>query len=435
VTDQPLPAQSTLTKATGAASLAAIQTEQIAAFHRMRAIATGLVALMAVVFVVSKVYEDSHLAIGFIRAFSEAALVGALADWFAVTALFRHPLGLPIPHTAIVPKSKDRIGSGLGRFISRNFLQPEQVSRRLEPIDLTGHLADWLADGDRARKVAGAVAGSIPRLLSVVNDGRIAGWLQSMAVERIKKTDVATLLADGIELLTRNNRHAPIVDLILFHADLAVHSQEGEFRRRVSDRTDWLPKLLAIDQAASDALLDAIKDTLKAAAADKDHSLRSRIDDALAHFARDLRLNPNLRDQLANWMREMSGHPSVARYVSQIWDDVKRGLSNPDAIDRDRLVTIIASGLNDAAAALQNDGELRDSLNQRIKVWAVELAETQGHAVGDIVADTIRNWDAKTVVSQIENAVGRDLQYIRINGTVIGGLVGLIIHTIVYFFF
>lgn len=417
------------------AKTGAVQSEQIAAFHRMRAIATGLVVLMAVVFVVSKIYEDNHLAIEFIRAFSEAALVGALADWFAVTALFRHPLGLPIPHTAIVPKSKDRIGSGLGRFISSNFLQPEQVARRLEPIDLTGALADWLSDARRAERVAGAIASSVPRLLSVINDGRIAAWLQSMVAERLKRADVATLLADGIDLLTRNHRHKPIVDLILFHADLAVHSQEGEFRRRVTDKTDWLPKLLSVDQAASDALLDAIKDTLKAAVTDPDHSLRLRIDDALGHLARDLRLNPNLREQLAGWVRDMSGHEAVTRYISQVWADLKQGLANPDTLDRERMISVITTALGDAAAALKRDPELRDSLNMRLKTWAVELAETQGHAVGDIVADTIRNWDAKTVVAQIENAVGRDLQYIRINGTVIGGLVGVIIHTVVYFFF
>jgi uncharacterized membrane-anchored protein YjiN (DUF445 family) len=401
--------------------------DQVAAFHRMRAIATGLLALMACVFVVAKLNEDKHLAIEFVR-----AMVGALADWFAVTALFRHPLGLPIPHTAIVPRSKDRIGSGLGRFLSRNFLQPDQVARRLERVDLTGTLADWLADQDRARRVASAIASAVPRLLAVVNDGRITGWLQSLVADRIRRADIATLLADGIELLTRNQRHKPIVDLILFHADLAVHSQEGEFRRRVSDRTDWLPKLLSIDQAASDALLEAIKDTVKAAASDPDHSLRLRIDDALAHFVRDLRLNPNLRDQLTNWVREMAGHPAVGRYLSQVWTDVKGGLNNPDQQDREKMVSAIASALVDASAALRRDEDLRETLNNRLRVWAVELADTQGHAVADLVADTIRNWDAKTVVTQIENAVGRDLQYIRINGTVIGGLVGVIIHAIVH---
>ena len=405
--------------------------DQLAAFQRMRMIATALVVLMGVTFGVSKAYEDTHLAVEFIRAFSEAALVGALADWFAVTALFRRPLGLPIPHTAIVPRSKDRIGNGLGNFLRRNFLQPEQVAKRLEPHDLTGIVSDWLSNKDRASRIAKAISAAVPRLVGILNDDRISGWLQTTLANRIKATDIPTLLADGIDLLTRNNRHKPIVDLILFHADLAVHSQEEEFRTRVSDQTNWLPKLFQVDSAASDALLGAIKETLKEAAKDPDHRFRQRIDDALAHFAHDLRFNPNLRDQLTNWVAEMTNHPAVGTFVNEVWNDLKASLSNPQSENPDRLSGMLASGLERLADALKNDADLRNSLNARLKAWAVELSEHQGNAIVQMVSETIQGWDAKTVVNQLETAVGRDLQYIRINGTVIGGLVGVVLHVIV----
>ena len=416
-------------------SVAAPPEDPMIAFNRMKRVATGLFVMMTLVFIAAKYFEPASPVLPFIRAFAEAAMVGALADWFAVTALFRRPLGLPIPHTAIVPRSKDRIGAGLGNFISRNFLQAEQVERRLKDIDLAGSFATWLTEGDRARKVARGIAGAIPRILGLLNDGKIATWLQNTFTDRIRNADIANLLADGLETLIRNERHKPIVDLIIFHADLTIHSQEGEFRSRVTNKMDWLPKLFAVDSAASDALLTAIKDTLKAAAKDPDHSIRTRIDDALAHLCHDLRQDPNLRGQLQKWVREIADHPAVRTYVTQIWGDMKKSVREQTPEETDRLTNAIAAGLEDLARAIDRDEELRASLNVRLKGWAVELADAQGESVGTMVADTIKGWDAQTVVNQIEAAVGRDLQYIRISGTVIGGLAGLVIYVVSEFVF
>jgi uncharacterized membrane-anchored protein YjiN (DUF445 family) len=405
------------------------------AFIRMKRVATGLFVLMTLVFVTAKYFEAASPVIPFVRAFAEASMVGALADWFAVTALFRRPMGLPIPHTAIVPRSKDRIGAGLGRFISRNFLQAEQVERRLKDMDLAGNFSQWLAEGERARKIARGIASAVPRILGLLNDGKIAAWLQNAFTDRIRNADIANLLADGLETLIRNERHKPIVDLIIFHADLTIHAQEGEFRSRVTGQMDWLPKLFAVDSAASDALLNAIKDTLKAAAKDPDHAIRTRIDDALAHLCRDLRQDPNLRGQLQKWVKEIADHPSVRNYVTQIWGDMKKSVREQTPEETERLTNAIAAGLEDLARAVERDDELRASLNVRLKGWAVELADAQGENVGAMVADTIKGWDAQTVVNQIEAAVGRDLQYIRISGTLIGGLAGLVIYVVSEFVF
>jgi uncharacterized membrane-anchored protein YjiN (DUF445 family) len=177
-------------------------------------------------------------------------------------------------------------------------------------------------------------------------------------------------------------------------------------------------------------LLTAIKDTLKDAAKDPNHSIRTRIDEALSHLARDLRHDPNLRDQLQRWVREVSDHQVVRTYVTNVWSDLKKTLREQSPEETERLSNAIAAGLEDLARAIERDDELRESLNQRLKSWAVELADAQGAGVGTMVAETIQGWDARTVVDQIEAAVGRDLQYIRISGTVIGGLAGLTIHTI-----
>jgi uncharacterized membrane-anchored protein YjiN (DUF445 family) len=409
--------------------------DPLLAFKRMKRIATGLFVAMTLVFVTAKFFEAHSPIIPFVRAFAEAAMVGALADWFAVTALFRRPLGLPIPHTAIVPRSKDRIGAGLGRFISRNFLQGEQVERRLRDMDLAGSCANWLSEGDRATRIARSIAAAVPRVLGFLNDGKISAWLQNALVERIRSADITVLMAEGLEILIRSGRHKPIVDLIIFHADLTIHAQEQEFRSRVTNKMDWLPKLFSVDAAASDALLTAIKDTLKDAAKDPNHRIRARIDDALAHLVHDLRHDPNLRDQLQNWVREIADHPLVRTYVSQIWSDLKTTMRTQAPSETDRLTHAIAAGLDDLARAILRDDDLRQSLNTRLKGWAVELADSQGESVGTMVADTIKGWDAQTVVNQIEAAVGRDLQYIRISGTVIGGLAGLVIYVVSEFVF
>ncbi len=385
---------------------------------------------MLIVYLVSRYFEANYSFLSYVRAFSEAAMVGALADWFAVTALFRRPMGLPIPHTAIIPHSKDRIGVGLGRFISRNFLQPDQVERRLEGVDLAGGFAKWVNEAGRAKRLASGIASAVPKLLSLLKDGPISDWIQRAVIKKVKNADISTLLADGIALLTRHKRHKPIVDLIIFHADLAVHSSEIDFRRKVSENTDWLPKLLAIDSAASDALLDSIKATLKEAATDPSHSLRGRIDEALAHLEHNLRFDPDLRAQLNKWLSDIAEHETIAKFTGTIWSDIKRELSEPNEARQEKLINAIENGLGEISEVLIRDIELKESINNRLKQWAIELSSSQGEEVGRMVAETIKGWDASTVVSQIENAVGRDLQYIRINGTLIGGLVGLLIHVI-----
>ena len=400
------------------------------AYKRMKSIATGLFIIMTAIYVISKFVEIKFHWVSYIRAFSEAAMVGALADWFAVTALFRHPMGIPIPHTAIIPNSKDRIGEGLGSFISRNFLQPEQVKKRLEPIDLAQYFANWVLEPNRARQIANGIASTIPRIMALLKDGPIYNWLESTITDKLRNLDVASLLADAIGILTSNNRHRPIVDLIIFHADLAINNYEPEFREKVSNNTNWLPKLFSVDDTAADSLLASIRETLREAAHDPNHKLRNAIDDAIKHFQQNLRSDPNLRDNLKNWIIDFSEHPVVTNYIKGIWADLKRDMSLPDAVRHENIVNALENSLSDVANSLLKDNELRLSINARFKQWAVELSAAQGENVGKMVADTIKSWDATTTVNQIENAVGRDLQYIRINGTVIGGIVGLFIHII-----
>lgn len=398
------------------------------ALKRMKNLATGLFLLMAIIFIIAKIFEQNYSWVSYLRAFSEAAMVGALADWFAVTALFRHPLGLPIPHTAIIPKSKDRIGTGLGNFISRNFLQPEQVSRRLENINLSKSIIDFLNDEQKKQKLSQSIASTIPRIFALLKDGPIMEWLENLAKDKFKNLDLPTMLANGLSILIKNKRHIPIIDLIIFHADLALSKYEPEFRNKVTQNTNWLPKLFSVDETAANSLLSGLKQSLDDAAKDKTHSLRKSIDDALVHFEANLRNDFELRQQITNWQLEFSQNEIVSIFMRNIWADIKSNLTINNNDQQNNIANALSRGFGEITNALQNNEELSNSVNSKLKEWAIELASAQGDGVGKMVADTIKSWDANTVVTQIETAVGRDLQYIRINGTVIGGLVGLLIH-------
>jgi uncharacterized membrane-anchored protein YjiN (DUF445 family) len=407
-----------------------IDMQGFLAYKKMRTFATILFIIMVVIFIIAKIYERENQFIPFIRAFAEAAMVGALADWFAVTALFRHPLGLPIPHTAIIPKSKDRIGTGLGNFISRNFLQPNQVARRLENVDLGKSIANYLADTNRTQKIALAISNALPKLFGLLKDGPIMEWLSSNIKSRLQHADFALFLADTITLFTSKKRHIPLVDLIIFHTDMAVNKYEPDFRDKVTKNTKWLPKLFSVDETASDSLMAAIKDTLKEAANDPNHKLRNSIDEAIAHFEYNLRYDEKLRQQIKDWQSEFLSSAQLNDYIKNIWIAIKETL-NENSDERQKNLSFAISGaLNNIAHSLLENEELRHSIDEKLKEWAVELAAAQGDSVGKMVADTIKSWDSTTVVTQIENAVGRDLQYIRINGTLIGGLIGLIIHSL-----
>ncbi len=402
--------------------------DAIIAFHRMRNFATLLFVLMAIIFVIAKIFEKQYFPVSYVRAFAEAAMVGALADWFAVTALFRHPLGLPIPHTAIIPNSKDRIGNGLGNFIARNFLQPEQVEQRIENIKISETFANFLLENQRSRQIAAAIAGIIPRIFGLVKEGPINDWLVKSVKSRLQDADLATLFADGLELLTRDKRHIPIVDLLIFHTEITLTKYEPQFRQKVSENTDWLPRLLKIDNTAADALLNALKESLSEAKKDKTHGLRNSIDDALLHLIHNLRHDLNLRNQISDWQHEFANHKRVAEYVRKVWLDIKSEFTQTSGKRHDAIIDAIETALRDLANTLLQDMELSAAFDVKIKSLTLELVAAQGDGVGKMVAETIKSWDATKVVTQIETAVGRDLQYIRINGTIIGGLVGLLIH-------
>jgi len=396
--------------------------------RRMRLLAGLLLFAMAALYAVSVLNHANGPAWGYARAFAEAALVGGLADWFAVTAIFRRPLGLPIPHTAVIPRSKARIADALGEFVAVNFLAPDVVRARLATIDIAGGLARQIVQPQTARRVADGVIDALPGIVDLLDDAVVGDFLRRQLAQLGADTRLATAFGRGLHALTEHGSHQPLLDAALTEGWRALEDHENAIRSQVRQRTGWLWRIIALDARAADALIGAIEDTLRAVARDRDHPLRQRVTEILRRFADELQHSPELGAQIEKILAEVLAHPSVDAFLDEVSVGLKQSIArlaaSPDSTARDALAEAIA-GFADALLA---DAAVQEALNRRLRVLMVELAARHGRDAALLISETVRGWDADTVVAKLEQNVGPDLQYIRINGTLIGGLIGLAIH-------
>ncbi|MFZ4070463.1 MAG: DUF445 domain-containing protein [Caulobacterales bacterium] len=396
-----------------------------------RGLATGLLVAMAGVYIVAVYNRDAGEIWPYVKAFAEAAMVGALADWFAVTALFRRPLGLPIPHTAVIPNSKARIADTLGRFIVENFLQPDEVAKRLQGVDLAGSLARQIADPATAARLAEGVAASLPALLDLADDKRVSALVRSALDTQMHRLKASPLVADALLILTESGRHQPLINALIDEGARTVTAQEPALRARVRDKTGWLWRLAGVDAQASDALLGAMRETLSEIAADPKHPTRTRVTEWLASLAWELKTSPAAQARVEAIKEEILRHPAVGAYVDDLAGQAKaalrRAAANPGA---GGLAATLSVSIQDFATAVLADVDARTAFNGRLRPLLSGLAARHGEDVARLVSETIRGWDTATITGKLEQSVGRDLQYIRINGTLVGGLVGLGLYAI-----
>ena len=407
-------------------STEAAPQEKVRSLATMRLIAGGLLVLMASTFVLALTRQDQAPVWGYVRAFAEAALVGGLADWFAVTAIFRHPLGLPIPHTAVIPRSKERIAQALGEFVAVNFLAPEVIGARLRDQDLASALGRQLADPATARRVADGVMDALPAIVDLLDDEVVSEFMRRQLTDFSRDERLSTALGRGIKLLTEHGRHQPVLDAALAEGWRALEEHEPAIRAQVRARTSWVWRIISLDARASDALIGAIEDTLHQVAEQPDHPARQRITELLQKFSDDLQHAPELRAQMERMIGDILAHPSVAAYLGEVWQAMKQALRGAETQAAAR--TTLAAGIERFGAALLEDKAVIETLNRRLRALLSEIAGRHNRDVGSLISETIRSWDTATVVEKLEQNVGADLQYIRINGTIIGGLIGLAIH-------
>jgi len=391
-------------------------------------IATGLLGAMLVVFLVARHFEIDYPGLAWVRAFAEAAMVGALADWFAVTALFRHPLGLPIPHTAIVPRNKDRIGRNLAEFVAHNFLAQGVVRDKIADIDFVGAIARWIGEADRPRKLAARLGDRMPGLLGELEAGEVRRYIQGSVNEWMRSADLARLAGELLAAVAATGRHRPVVDKLIDELAGLLAEYEPSIRAQVRDKTAWYWRSLALDVAVSDRIIAAAESVIGEMARDPDHPWRRKLDSALVGLAEDLKTSEEYRQRLEIVKAEFIAHPAMQNYIGSVWDAVISALRDDVARDDSLVVEQLERGIAGFAAAMRDDEMARAPLNRWLRGVIVRVAETQREEIGRVISDTVARWDPQTFTERIESYVGDDLQYVRINGTLIGGLVGLLIH-------
>ncbi len=399
---------------------------------QMKRVATLMLVGVAVLFVVTRFLESRYPWLGFVRAFAEAAMVGGIADWFAVTALFRHPMGIPIPHTAIVPSRKDRIGTALGNFVQRNFLTREVVSGKIAAMQLGNRAAQWLSRPENSRRVARHAAHGLSGAVGVLRDDDVQALVDRGIVSRLRRMQAAPLMARLFELLTAGGRHQALLDDALRLAAKFLYENEAMIRERVKAESPWwVPG--AVDSRVGDKIVSGVEKTLVAVAADPDHPLRQRYDEAVDRFVLSLRENPETIARFEQIKLDVLAHPGVAEFSREVWGDVKGRIASyaeQVADDAEQAPDQLEQWLAGLGHTVLQDPVLSAKVNGWIVEMVAYAVDQAREEVATLISTTVAAWDAHATSRKIELQIGRDLQFIRINGTLVGGLVGLILYAV-----
>ena len=399
---------------------------------RMRTLATGLLVAMAVLFLTVRALTPNDGGWGFLRAFTEAAMVGGLADWFAVTALFRHPLGLPIPHTAIVPRNKDRIGDQLAQFLRDNFLIPGVIARRMRRLDVAGAIARWLTDppegaGGRFRRGASKL---VAQVLEGLDPARLGGMVKAGIGARLRETEVSPILGQLLKAAIAEGRHAPLLDGAIRWAAGALAANDHLIRAMVHERAGSLLRWTGLDETVANKLIDGLDNLLAEMTGNPEHPLRLKAEEGLDRLAWDLQHDDAMRARIEAMKNELIANPAMQRWLDGLWEQARAAMRKIARDPEAAMAGRIGDVLRQIGATLRDDIHLSRTINRFVRRAVVGIAADYGDGIVRLVSETVRGWDTATITGRLENAVGRDLQYIRINGTVVGGLVGLAIHVV-----
>lgn len=402
--------------------------------RRAKAVATGLLIFAAVVFVVARILEVDRPGFGYLRATAEAAMVGAFADWFAVTALFRHPLGIPIPHTAIVQTRKDQIGESLGGFVRDNFLTAEVVGERLSDAELAGKIGGWLTDPVNAKTVSAQSAAVVRGVTEVLQDDLVQGGLEAVIAERARTISVAPLVGRAIDIAVEGGHHQVLLDGVLSGLGSFMEDNRVSFRDRLDKESPWwVPE--PVDDVVFDKIYAVVQKFVAELSDDKSHELRVEIDRRSAQLATDLKTSPELQARGEELKEELLAHPEVRAWSSTLWTRMKAGLLEATEDPESELRSQLDAALVEAGQSLVADPELRRKIDRWIIDATSYIAEQFRGEVANLIASTVQRWDTEETVDRLELQVGRDLQFIRVNGTLVGGLVGLLIYSASEVFF
>jgi uncharacterized membrane-anchored protein YjiN (DUF445 family) len=396
---------------------------------RMKRRATGLLVGAVVLFVITRALESRFPWLGIVRAMAEAGMVGGLADWFAVTALFRRPLGLPIPHTAIIPNKKDNVGRSLGGFVQRNFLSRDVIASKLATLRIAESLARWISVPENSRRIARHAAQGLAAAATMLRDEDVQGMIDRSVASRVRKTQVAPLLGKLLALVTAGDRHQELLDEAIKLLARAVAKNRGYIREKIGEESPWwVPPL--VDDKIHQKVVDGIERTLEEVRDDPEHPLRARFDEVLRDFIVKLDSSPDVITKAEALKEEVLSAEVIQRFSASLWSDAKESVVRFAEDPEGTAPGTIERGLTAIGEAALADPALLEKVDRWVTDVALYVIERYQDEVGHLITQTVAAWDPEATSRRIELAIGRDLQFIRINGTIVGGLAGALIYLV-----
>lgn len=417
----------------GPVAFSAADREKQRAVRRMKTLATGLLLAVALVYVLAKWAQSAGLGswAGYLAAAAEAGMVGALADWFAVTALFRRPLGLPIPHTAIIPTKKDQLGQSLGEFVGENFLAGDVVRQRLRAVGIGGRLGAWLAEPAHVDRVTAELATAVRGALTVLRDSDVQAVVGEAITRRADAQEIAPGLGTMLEKIVADGGHRRVVDLVCVRAHdwLELHS-DSVMDAVTGGAPGWTPKF--VDRKVGDRVYREVLRFVTEMRDMPDHPARGAVDRFLADFASDLQSDTDTRARVERLKSEVLGRGEVQDLIASAWSSVRAMIVAAAEDERSELRLRARAAILALGTRMASDGRLQRKVDGWLEDAAVYVVTTYRREITSLITETVAGWDAEHTSRKIEAHIGRDLQFIRINGTVVGALAGLLIYALTH---
>lgn len=399
--------------------------------RRTKLLASGLLLSVVLLLVIAKLFEGRHPAIPFVVAFAEAATVGGLADWYAVVALFKRPLGLPIPHTAIIPHNQARIGDSLGAFIETHFLDEGPVATKLAEVDFAALASRWLRDPAHSASLAGFVLRLLPRSFAAMDDSGLRSFLARRVVQQIERVEIAPLAAGLLATVTQDGRHQRILDEVLRGVGKLLTNPEAleSIRERIREELPTLFNLFRADAYVLNKLVSAAGALIEEVRQRPDHAIRGEFDRFVLGFIERLRDEPVYAERLERLKHDLLARPELRSLADGMWDSLRNFLEQetaaPDSVIHGHLRNLLV----DVGRHLETDPRIRADINTGMVMALQTFIQNEKSGIARFISDQVKGWDMDQMMRLIEINIGRDLQYIRFNGTLIGGLAGLALHT------
>ena len=396
---------------------------------RMKFRATGMLVVATLIYLATRLLEDRFPWLGYVRATAEASMVGGLADWFAVTALFRYPMGIHIPHTAIIPNRKERIGRSLGNFVQNNFLSPAVISARLQQARIAEKLAEWLSHPEHGEVVGKHAAAAVTGVVQVLKDEEVQELIESSLIKRARDTQVAPVVGRVLSLMTHDDRHQELLDSALRLVDRLIEENREGLRQRIREELPWwVPS--PIDEKIYQKIINGVEKTIEEVGTNHEHPLRLRYNEAMQEFIEKLRTSPEMIERGEHLKEELLEHPVVRGYSASLWGDLKASVLRHAADPGSEFRRRIAHTVTRFAESMRGDPELLAKVDGWVDSAVLYFVEQYRGEVAELISSTVAAWDPEDTTRKIELQIGKDLQFIRINGTLVGGLAGLLIYTL-----